>query len=211
LQAQYPEDLDGEHSWDAVDDLATQYLKELRKVQPAGPYQFIGMCRGAHIAFEMARRLEQEGQQVALMGILDTWVMENTYNRFLYVEYYARRLSLFAQSGFREQVRFLKQKLTRWSDGQPSAENGTSATVPRNPMRLYFPGPGFVPKTYGGRVAVFRVPRQPLDRIRDKELGWGRLAIGGVDVYVVPGKHGTVLREPNVQGLAEQLKKCLLK
>ena len=93
LQGQYPEDLEGEEfSQDAVDRIATEYLEALRAVRPTGPYQFIGLCRGAHIAFEMARRLEQDGQEVALLGILDTWVMENTYSIFFHLEHYAGRL-----------------------------------------------------------------------------------------------------------------------
>src|SRR6185369_5370406 len=83
LQAQYPEDLDGgEYSRAAVDQLATDYLEALLTLRPTGPYQFVGLCRGAHIAYEMARRLEQQGKEVALLGIIDTWVMENTYNKF---------------------------------------------------------------------------------------------------------------------------------
>ena len=78
-------------------------------------------------------------------------------------------------------------------------------------MAVYFPGPDFVPRTFAGRVAVFRARKQPLNRIRDKELGWGKLAEGGVDLHYVPGKHGaSVLSEPNVQVLAEAMKKYLV-
>jgi len=78
-------------------------------------------------------------------------------------------------------------------------------------MRAYFPGPEFQAKTYPGQVSVFRAHSQPLNRIRDKGLGWGRLALGGVDLHYVPGKHGvSVLREPHVQVLAAEIKKCLV-
>jgi amino acid adenylation domain-containing protein len=219
LQAQYPEDLDGEHSRAAVDDLATEYLEALVAARPHGPYEFVGQCRGAHIAYEMARRLKKRGEQVALLGVLDTWVLENTYNRFLYVEYYAKRLRSFLRSGFREQLRFLTEKVTGVKDGTdvpplsggrlPGAGVKGVATNRKNPMSAYFPGPDFVPKTYDGEITVFRVRAQPLNRIRDPQLGWGKLTTGGVDVHIVPGNHGVVLSEPNVRGLAEELKKCL--
>jgi amino acid adenylation domain-containing protein len=213
LQAQYPEDLQGEHSQKAVDELATEYLKAVREVHPHGPYQFVGMCRGAHIAFELARRLEGEGEEVALVGILDTWVMENTYNKFLYVRYYARRLQAFMRLGARDQLQFIKKKTLRkgkLGGGQPVSSGNRSPAL-ANPMKTYFPGPDFQPKTYRGRVSVFRARRQPLDRIRDKELGWSKLALGGVDLHYVPGKHGeSVLREPHVRVLADELKQCLV-
>jgi acyl transferase domain-containing protein/thioesterase domain-containing protein/acyl carrier protein len=212
LQAQYPEDLDGEHSPAAVEELATDYLKAMRAVKPEGPYQLIGMCRGAHIAYEMARRLEAEGQKIALLGILDTWVIENTYNRLVYVEYYIRRIRSLLRLGRKEKMEFIKRKITRATNkdrgAQPASGSGNGN---RNPMRVYFPGSGFVPKTFNGHVSVFRVPRQPLNRIRDTTLGWSLLTTGGVDVHIVPGNHGTVLEEANVAGLAEELKKYLMR
>jgi aspartate racemase len=194
LQAQYPEDLEGEHSQDAVDSIATDYLRALRAVQPTGPYQFVGLCRGAHIAFEMARRLEREGEKVAFLGIIDTWVMENTYNYFWQVEYYARRFVWLTLVRLKNKLNFV------------SAE---SAESKQKPIKVYFPGRGYVPTSYGGRISVLRARRQPRNRIRDPQLGWGKLAGGGVAVHFIPGDHGNVLKEPHVQGLAAELKKCL--
>jgi acyl transferase domain-containing protein/thioesterase domain-containing protein/acyl carrier protein len=213
LQAQYPEDLEGEHSQAAVEELATDYLEAMRAVRPEGPYQLIGMCRGAHIAYEMARRLAAEGRKVALLGILDTWVMENTYNRVLFVEYYFRRFRSLLRLSAKEKIAIISDKaksaINNRATTQPPSDSGDKGL--KNPLQIYFPGSGFVPKTYNGRISVFRVKGQPLNRIRDAALGWGRLAKGGVDIHIVPGKHGTVLKEANVSGLAEELKKCLVK
>jgi aspartate racemase len=216
LQSQHPEDLEGEYSQVAVDRIATEYLQALRAVRPTGPYQFVGLCRGAHIAYEMARRLEQEGQDVALLGILDTWVGENTYNHFWYLEQYWIRLVYLARLGLREQLSFIKKKtrdaLTNLGR-QISIFVGAEgfAKQKRNPLYdLYFPGPDFVPRTYEGRIAVFRVHEQPRNRIRDPQLGWGKLARGGVDVHIIRGGHASLLKEPHVQGLAAELRKYLL-
>ena len=208
LQAQYPEDLEGEHSDHAVEQMATEYLEELRAVQPNGPYQFVGICRGAHIAYEMARRLEQAGQEVALLGILDTWVMENTLNYRWYLEHYTGRLVWLKGLGFRDQISFLKKKTKSALKNMISLSSTSESS--RNPIHdIYFPGPDFVPKVYEGRIEVFRVSQQPRHRIKDEQLGWGKLASGGVGVHFIPGVHTSVLKEPNVQGLANELKKCL--
>ena len=212
LQAQYPEDLEGEHSQAAVDSIATDYLEALRAVQPHGPYQFIGLCRGAHIAFEMARRLEHEGEEIAFLGIIDTWVMENTYNYFWQVEYYATRFAWLTLLGLKNKLNLVKKKagnnLDKTGDGAPVI-TAESAERKQKPFKVYFPGPDYVPTSFGGRISVFRARRQPRNRIRDLNLGWGKLAKGGVDVYFIPGDHGNVLKEPHVQGLAAELKKCL--
>jgi aspartate racemase len=205
LQSQYPEDREGEHSRAAVSSIATEYLEALRAVRPNGPYQFVGLCRGAHIAFEMARRLEREGQEIALLGIIDTWVVENTYNYYWYLGYYARRLGALTLGAVKKQFGSAKKTPDNGSPIIPA----DSAEVKPKPIEVYFPGPGYVPTTYGGRIAVFRSRQQPRNRIRDPHLGWGKLARGGVDVYFIPGGHTSVLKEPNVQSLAAELKKCL--
>ncbi len=212
LQAQYPEDLDGEHSQAAVDSIATEYLEALRAVQPNGPYQFIGLCRGAHIAFEMARRLEREGQKIAFLGIIDTWVMENTYNYFWQAQYYARRFAWLTLLGLKNKLSFAKKKGDNGVDKTGNGlavVNAVSVEPKQKPIKVYFPGPDYVPTSYSGRIVVFRAHRQPRNRIRDLYLGWGKLAKGGVDVHFIPGDHGNVLKEPHVQGLAAALKKCL--
>lgn len=211
LQGQYPKDLeDKEYSQDAVDQIATEYLEALREIRPKGPYQFIGLCRGAHIAYEMARRLERDGQQVAMLGILDTWVMENTYSIFFHLEHYAGRLIWLKGLGFRDQMSFVKRKAERalelFGETNPTPEE----IAKRKHHDVYLPGPNFVPRIYDGRITVFRVKKQPRQRIRDQQLGWGKLARAGVEVHFIPGNHLNVLKEPQVQGLAAELKKCLL-
>lgn len=221
LQAQYPEDLQGEHSHAAVDELAGEYLRAMREVQSHGPYQLIGFCRGAQIAHEMAIRLDRSGESVALLGVLDTWVLENTYNKLLYVEYYYRRIkSLFALD-FKETLRTIRDKLSKprqsANEGAPRINGasfmispGGAGPAPLNPMgEVYFPGNTFVPRVYSGEVTVFKVRRQPLNRIRDPQLGWGRVASGGVKIHIIPGSHQTILSEPHVKGLAKELKQCL--
>jgi hypothetical protein len=105
LQAQHPEDAESEHSQFVVENVATEYLQALQAEQPHGPYQLIGMCRGAHIAYEMACRLQEQGETVSLLGVLDTFVMENTYNYFWYLEHYARRLRFWLRLPARRKIR----------------------------------------------------------------------------------------------------------
>ena len=43
----------------------------------------------------------------------------------------------------------------------------------------------------------------------DPTLGWGRVAVGGVEVHTVPGSHMTILEAPHVESLARILGECL--
>jgi thioesterase domain-containing protein len=88
-----------------------------------------------------------------------------------------------------------------------------------NTMRRYRPG------QFEGSVTLFR-PEENVDKIlfdndprfqirrairnirEDQFNGWGKLVTGGVELHTVPGNHFSMLREPNVQVLAEQLREC---
>jgi thioesterase domain-containing protein len=54
-----------------LEEVAAQYLAELRMVHPTGPYVIGGRCIGAIAALEMTRQLEEQGEEVALLVILD--------------------------------------------------------------------------------------------------------------------------------------------
>ena len=52
-------------------DMAAYHVGKIRSVQPLGPYLLGGMCAGGVIAFEMARQLQDQGEKVAMVALLD--------------------------------------------------------------------------------------------------------------------------------------------
>ena len=56
-----------------VEDIAEDYVSMLRAFQPDGPYYLAGWSFGGLVAFEMARRLRQQGQKVAMLAMIDTY------------------------------------------------------------------------------------------------------------------------------------------
>ena len=55
-----------------VEAMAAEYLREVKARQPDGPYNLCGYSFGGLVAFEMARRLRESGDEVALVGLFDT-------------------------------------------------------------------------------------------------------------------------------------------
>ncbi len=56
----------------SVPDMAAALIAQIRSVQPGGPYRLCGHSFGGLLAYEMAVQLEQAGQEVAFVGMLDT-------------------------------------------------------------------------------------------------------------------------------------------
>ena len=54
-----------------IEQMAQAYIKEIRTVQPEGPYFLAGLCTGGTVAYEMAQRLSSQGLEVAFVGLID--------------------------------------------------------------------------------------------------------------------------------------------
>jgi thioesterase domain-containing protein/acyl carrier protein len=62
----------GETPHTTIEAMAADYLREIKKRQPNGPYHVCGYSSGGLIAFEIARRLSESGDAVGLVGLFDT-------------------------------------------------------------------------------------------------------------------------------------------
>jgi amino acid adenylation domain-containing protein len=184
------------------EQLAIEYVRVMRAVQPEGPYYIGGMCEGARIAFDMARVLEFQGQTVALVAIFDTWAVENSQIRWLwYFHAYAqrfRRLWRLSPSG-------------KWGAVKQAFRNKTQRTRETRVFDLkawhayYWPHEDFVPKRINAMITEFKIKRQPYYYIRDPHMGWASRTNRGVEVHNIRAKHLQMLREPWVRNLGRAL------
>jgi amino acid adenylation domain-containing protein len=55
-----------------VQAMARHYVRQIRRVQPHGPYLLGGRCFGSLVAYEVATRLEAGGERVALLASIDS-------------------------------------------------------------------------------------------------------------------------------------------
>ncbi|BAC68575.1 hypothetical protein AQJ43_29040 [Streptomyces avermitilis] len=54
-------------------DIATDFVGELRRIQPNGPYQLLGWSFGGNVAHAMAVILEAAGEEVSMLALLDSY------------------------------------------------------------------------------------------------------------------------------------------
>ncbi len=66
----------------------------------------------------------------------------------------------------------------------------------------------YQPQPYEGSIAFFR-SSDGTDELGDPLPQWHQLALGSLNVYRVPGFHGTMLSQPHVRQVAAQLRSCL--
>jgi thioesterase domain-containing protein/acyl carrier protein len=60
-----------------VEDMAQFFLDAIKKVQPHGPYHLVGYSLGGLVTMEMAQRLAETGEPVALLAMLESYPHRN--------------------------------------------------------------------------------------------------------------------------------------
>ena len=203
-----------------VQELAAQYVEEVRAVQPEGPYFLGGMCSGGTIAYEMAQQLVSHGQEVALLALIDTprpgggqlrKAMRLVQRTCFHLRALRRQESGTRMDYLRARSRALKRRLLgdRSAAGGPVGEVAVVDAYWRPVRDAYRSAlPRYVPEPYAGSVTMFLGAETPMGPPFDRRLAW-RSLLNGADVHMVPGDHTNMLRDPNVRVLAEKLSEAL--
>jgi nonribosomal peptide synthetase DhbF len=69
--------LDGEPLAHSISEMVDDYVSEIRKVQPTGPYHLLGYSFGGIVAHAMAARLQSQSDEVALLAVLDAYPIKS--------------------------------------------------------------------------------------------------------------------------------------
>ncbi|MET0235827.1 MAG: amino acid adenylation domain-containing protein [Kibdelosporangium sp.] len=56
-----------------IAEMAADYVREIQAVQPHGPYHLLGWSLGGAVAHRIATRLQQQGEQVELLALMDAY------------------------------------------------------------------------------------------------------------------------------------------
>ncbi|MGI8771193.1 MAG: condensation domain-containing protein [Acidobacteriaceae bacterium] len=206
IQAYAENGSDVPYTAEELEAIAHEYLTALRAFQPQGPYCFIATCGGVHIAERMVQMLEARGEEVGMFGIIDTWVVENRYVRWLArFDSMGRRLWEASRLPIHAQLSLYPRAIARRLRSIVQRDPHTT-----NPWdRAYYPAKDFRPKQFHAPVLLFKRRKQPYFCTRDPQMGWGLRSVTGVEIYPIDGAHEAMLREPAVQIIGESIAQAL--
>jgi acyl-CoA synthetase (AMP-forming)/AMP-acid ligase II/thioesterase domain-containing protein len=196
------EGLPGPHS---IEQIASECVTRLRRHVPKGPYALAGWCASAIVALEVGRRLEEEGEKVAFVALLDARDIflppMNQFRRIVVRSWrFAQRIVFFGS-----EVRSLWQKTTNWNAGVRKAAHRFQELA-ADPNGILVPAlRHYQPKPWSGRTIHLWAAERPKGAFRDPEFIWGHLSPAGFGFHEVPGDHDSMLREPNASTIAEIL------
>ncbi|MCY7483275.1 amino acid adenylation domain-containing protein [Paenibacillus alvei] len=56
-----------------LDEMTADYIRHIRLIQPQGPYRLLGWSLGGNVAHAMAVQLQEEGEEIAFLAMLDAY------------------------------------------------------------------------------------------------------------------------------------------
>ena len=196
-----------------IEQMATHYIQELQTVQPHGPYFLSGWSLGGLVAFEMAQQLSHQGEQIALLALLDTsppsiTSQEPDDDAALLLDLLAEEkkfsLEQLRQFGPEEQLIYLVEQAKQKNLVPEDFDLAQACHL----LKIYKlnaqVGQNYQPQYYSGSIVLFKASETDTDL----ESPWNEL-VEHLETYVVPGNHQNMTKLPHVKILAEKLQKSL--
>ncbi|WSK66989.1 amino acid adenylation domain-containing protein [Streptomyces sp. NBC_01276] len=213
-----------------VEELADSYIAALRTVQPHGPYSVGGWSYGGFVAFEIARRLREAGEEVAHLVLLDTTALSREERHrhdddallgwFFWELLWLKRGGDSPMEVIPDELEGLEEKfdfIARLAADEGVLPAGSSGAVIRRLFAVYRANwrAALEYRPEGGYRGLTLIrAMEPLpdvlaamhgaagSRHEDESNGWRDMAGGRLRIIAVPGDHLTIMEEPYVEHTA---------
>jgi thioesterase domain-containing protein len=200
--------------------MAVDYVTEIRRVQPHGPYFLAGYSFGGRVSLEIAQQLVREGEPVSFLGLIDTSFHDKPVEGWprlseaVVLSRKVRRVKGFQDllySGVRSvrsRVRYLPQALWCWL---LDVWFRLGRSIPNEQRSDYYQwlcmhaNRGYTPRAYAGHITMFA----SAGNSKQQRAHWGPLALAGLTVVELPADHLGMVQPPHSKLLAEHFDFCL--
>lgn len=214
------------------------YIKEIRSVQPHGPYYIAGWCAAGPLAVETARQLIEAGEEVNATLLFDSW--RPGYAAELAAQQVGAS-EMSRRAKLERKYNFHRRKLQALSTGGKVKYIWGAAIHKFRGIRdhLYLknwaaaqwlftkfgmPLPHFMHnislttfhslqeykgRTLPGRITLIRATEAHYIPGADPSCGWNTIARDGVEVLWAPGGHESMFMEPNLSVVGQIVQNCL--
>jgi len=212
----------------SVEQLAAHYVEVIRGVQPHGPYQLGGYCFSGLVAWEMARLLREQEEDLAVLALIDAYPYRSSSRQHRF-ERTQRRFATLMNADFREKAGLVSDYFARLPSNmrylayekigprvfELLESRNLQHLIPRRPLNPVYVASNlarrrYVPRPADVRVEFFRAQAAP----GSQATPWETLAGRGVELrqIVAPDiNHERMMHEPHVRLLAAELTHALVK
>ncbi|HET8705796.1 MAG TPA: thioesterase domain-containing protein, partial [Pseudomonadales bacterium] len=210
-----------------IEEMAQFYLSAIRQRQPTGPYMLGGWSMGGVIAFEIARQLYEQGEDISLLAIVDA-IAPTDKRAGIPVNDHVFVLKLLALDlGIAERNLDIGYLSTLNEDDGLDYVYATAVASEALPAsfsyrefkkrtalfrRNYVALNNYIAKPYSGSAHIFKAEVAFSDRRKlSAALDWDEVVAEIAQVKTLPGDHFTLMHRSHVNILATYLRAALKK
>jgi acyl-coenzyme A synthetase/AMP-(fatty) acid ligase/thioesterase domain-containing protein/acyl carrier protein len=192
----------------SVEAMAAEYLKEVKTRQPNGPYYLCGYSFGGLVAFEMARRLRESGDEVGLVGLFDTMMSPLRWPLHSWLSIARRRMIQFAAGAYAAPIHYWPAAIRQMAGRVAKRLRAYRLTnVLKVVISALTASARYRPGFYAGELTLFSpVGREP--GLPSLQAIWTKHA-RALSIVETAGTHSTMLSAPNAEFAAASLTRRL--
>lgn len=184
-----------------ITDMARKYVEELTRSDYEGPFTLVGGSMGGTIALEMAHILEQNGEKVDWVILLDTiGPAGRQLESDLIHQSFWSHLRFSLQSRLSQFVKKLQILLYRYK-AQPIPLRLRPFFIKDHNIRALY---RHTEKAYSGNVLLLRAPMSEKGIYADPYLGWKGILQGHVIIECIDAFHESFLESPSTKARLNQ-------
>ncbi len=212
-------DANGDYLHGGVEEMAAQYVKEIRAFQPQGPYYLGGYSIGGWLAYEVAQQLHRQRGEVRMLALLDTRLkgpLPWSFHLWMHLPYWRKRfvdhcrLIYSVPAGERAAYLSGKVKSVKRILGNDRAKSAAATRMAPTALRPADHSAGieflraavnaYKVRPYAGSAHFFASQDAYIAPVLKS---WRRLVRGGISVHGVSGDHFAMLDPEHVQQFAQ--------
>jgi surfactin family lipopeptide synthetase A len=218
-----------ENECKSIEQMAGAYANSIQAHQPNAPYYLMGWSMGGVVAVSVAKKLEQQGQKVAFVGLLDSFlVAENpststndplaelalVFGGTLALAFAA--LNPAQQQELREEFAMLpiEERLRRammWGLERNLLSVEISLDVLLNQVKLAFTHQQLLENHHAPKIQAPLYVWWAEENFQEgvSRTDWSKYTMGTCYTQKAKGQHFSLIRPPYCQTLGNQLQECL--
>lgn len=201
---------------DDLIEMASQYIKEIKNVQPKGPYILIGHSFGGNIAFEIALQLQKMGEKIGHISLLDTYLppYKTEVDDFELMLDYMERYNLndediekFRLMSYDDKLKYIIECDRKYGYLPLDIDFSEMDRILSINLKLHralftYPKPE---NLYKGNICFFRAIKEKID----SSVGWQEHIDGELLVREINSTHGVMLTNSYIIQIANIIKQTI--
>lgn len=195
-----------------VEEMASDFIDEIKRVQPQGPYHFMAYCFSTAVGLEIAHILNKTKERVHYLVADTSSKSQNLYAISRTGSRVSGIIKVLLKNPVKTVKRAVKQRINWYvkpallrrfgNEDQRKVEK-----LSHNNLKIYH---NYQWKAFDGHLSLLLTKKPYHPGLNEFILdSWKKIPLQGLNIVQTEGQHDTLFSEPDVKHTAENLENCM--